>query len=524
MDESFKSGKRFFVLEGPTGFGKSPVAKTFLNAYESGVITTPLNQLVGQYTGDEKLAPPPLSEVCGKSNYQCSAFNTANYNPTCEEAEDAVGWRPHADRCVDYVADRNRFWGSAQGVTNPHFLYYAQPPEGAYWPRSVLVVDEAHQIEDTLIKMGERTIWPKTVKEIGCKPFDFPLLKDKVLLDTQRVGGWLTCFSTALGHAISRLDDEHGEEAAKRKRKLTNLRDGILFTLDCGDWICWMDTNKYGARELCIIPMSARKAAAKLFQGFDHVLFASATIGNVNVFLRGLGIEQSQAGVHVASCDFPPENRPIFYNPKGSLSHASGQSGFAPIMRAIREVLQRHPDERGIIHCHAGWLRDRILADLSRDLGARILTHGVKGDRDDGVERLRGSENGVLLSLAMTEGIDLEDDDARFCIFPKVPWPYMGDPYVKARMNRDPEWFSNQAAIALVQGSGRIVRHAGDYGETFIFDNSFAGLVAKVEFPDWWLAALTGKRPPLAVTTAAAAPARNRADAIARAAEKRPHQ
>ena len=75
MDESFKSGKRFFVLEGPTGFGKSPVAKTFLNAYESGVITTPLNQLVGQYTGDEKLAPPPLSEVCGKSNYQCSAFN-----------------------------------------------------------------------------------------------------------------------------------------------------------------------------------------------------------------------------------------------------------------------------------------------------------------------------------------------------------------------------------------------------------------------------------------------------------------
>ena len=64
----------------------------------------------------------------------------------------------------------------------------------------------------------------------------------------------------------------------------------------------------------------------------------------------------------------------------------------------------------------------------------------------------------------MTEGLDLRDDDARFCIIAKVPWPDMGDPYVRERMRRDGDWYANQAAMAVVQSSGRIVRHAADYG------------------------------------------------------------
>jgi Rad3-related DNA helicase len=102
----------------------------------------------------------------------------------------------------------------------------------------------------------------------------------------------------------------------------------------------------------------------------------------------------------------------------------------------------------------------------------------------------------------MTEGVSLDDDDARFCIFPKVPWGDLGDPYVKARKQRDDEWYANQAALAIVQGSGRIVRHAKDYGETYIFDSSFSYLFRDATFPDWWQAAFTTKKPPQRVTTA----------------------
>ena len=89
----------------------------------------------------------------------------------------------------------------------------------------------------------------------------------------------------------------------------------------------------------------------------------------------------------------------------------------------------------------------------------------------------------------MTEGLDLRDDDARFCIIAKVPWPDMGDPYVRERMRRDGDWYANQAAMAVVQSSGRIVRHAADYGETYIFDSSFGRLVGDAAFPEWWLEA-----------------------------------
>jgi len=68
---------------------------------------------------------------------------------------------------------------------------------------------------------------------------------------------------------------------------------------------------------------------------------------------------------------------------------------------------------------------------------------------------LRVSRDGVLFSVAMTEGLDLRDDDARFCIIAKVPWPDMGDPYVQERMRRDDGWFANRAALAVVQSSGR---------------------------------------------------------------------
>lgn len=494
IDEAFRRGQRFFVYEGPTGAGKSAVAKTILNRYGTGIITSPLNMLVGQYANDPELAPLP--EVRGKATYQCRVFSTSNFSPNCEEVEDAAGWQAHSDRCADYIPARNIFWQSPQSVTNPHFLYYAPAIEGACWPRKVLVIDEAHKIEAALIGMGKRVISPKGVQEVGGKPFDFPIKQDKALLDTAPVGEWLTCFSSALGHAISKLDDEHGEDAARQKRKLHALREGIEFTLNCENWIAWLDTNAWGARALNITPMSAHRAAAKLFRGFDHVLFASATIGNVNVFLRGLGIDQSQAGVHLASCDFPPENRPVYWQPKGSLAKDSGQSGFLPIMQAIREVLERHPHERGILHCHSNALRNRILSNLNEDFGTRIITHGVKKDRDAGVERLRISRDGVLCSIAMTEGVSLDDEDGRFCIFPKVPWPDMGDPYTKARMQRDDEWYGNQAALAIVQGSGRIVRHAQDYGETYIFDSSFGRLLRDATFPEWWMAALTGKQPP----------------------------
>jgi len=120
---------------------------------------------------------------------------------------------------------------------------------------------------------------------------------------------------------------------------------------------------------------------------------------------------------------------------------------------------------------------------------------------------LRSSRNGVLCAVAMTEGLDLKGDDARFCIFAKVPWPGLNDPYIAERRRRSQEWYENVTALAVVQGSGRVVRNETDFADTFIFDSSFPMLLSRC--PEWWTAALQRyKQPPRAVGIAEKAPLR----------------
>jgi hypothetical protein len=137
IEEAFKAGKSYFAFQGPTGSGKSVVAKAIMNEYGTGIVTSPINTLVTQYANDPKLSPLPA--VRGKDTYKCSAYRRPNYEPTCQDAENDFGWEAHSKKCVDYIVARNLFRSSRQSVTNPHYLFFAPVNEGAFWPRKVLV-------------------------------------------------------------------------------------------------------------------------------------------------------------------------------------------------------------------------------------------------------------------------------------------------------------------------------------------------------------------------------------------------
>lgn len=463
IQHAFDSGKRFFVLEGPTGFGKSALAKAVLNHYGKGFITSPLNSLVRQYTEDEHL---DLVEVRGQSTYSCRAFKGMD----CEKAGDS--FEDHKAKCMDYIPARDAFWTSHHSVTNMHFLYYAPPIDGAFFPRDVLVIDEAHNLENTLVAMGRRSITPNHVRTINARLFDCPG-EDNELLDRKSVSNWLQYFDSAITHSLKDLPE------AEDKRDYESLRQAINFTLNCGDWITWKQKAN-----LVIAPMSGRRAAETLFRCARRILLMSATMGDIPLFLENLGIDEDQTGIHRAACGFAVKNRRIFYRNCGSMSKRLRQPGLMKMLEQCSLILRKRPDERGIIHCHSRNLQDIVSQHLRREFGKRILAHAGGIDRSAGIERLRRSRNGVLCAVAMTEGLDLKDEDARFCIFAKIPWPDLSDPYISERQKRSQEWYENAAALALIQGSGRVVRSMTDYADTFIFDSSFERLLPRL--PDWW--------------------------------------
>lgn len=463
IETAFDQGKRFFILEGPTGFGKSAVAKAALNVYGTGFITSPLNSLVGQYARDTDLE---LTEVRGQSTYQCRAFKPLN----CEQAGDRH--TDHAERCSDYIVARDAFWTAQHGVTNVHFLFYAPPIDGAFYPRKILVVDEAHNLESILISMCERRISQSHIKNIHARPFEFPG-EDRTLLHRKHVKVWLQYFESAITSALDGIED------SEEKRDYESLREGINFTLNSERWIGWKEQGR-----LVIKPQSAIQAAKRLFRCADRVLFMSATMGDISVFCKALGIDEREMESYSAECEFLPKNRQIIYTDLGSMSKLKGQPGLSPMLQECARILRERSDERGIIHCHSRELQRTVVQCLREEFGNRIITHQGGVDRDAAIERLRARNNGVLCAVAMTEGLDLRDDDARFCIFAKIPWPNLADPYIKARKEESPDWYENMTALAVVQGSGRVVRNDKDFADTFIFDNTFPLLMPR--FPEWF--------------------------------------
>jgi ATP-dependent DNA helicase DinG len=98
----------------------------------------------------------------------------------------------------------------------------------------------------------------------------------------------------------------------------------------------------------------------------------------------------------------------------------------------------------------------------------------------------------VLLGVAMTEGLDLKEDLARSLVIPKVPYPPLGDPYIRLRTERDARWYARQTALAIVQGAGRVVRSEEDFADIYVFDSCFWGFLKEHEalFPPWFLNAI----------------------------------
>jgi Rad3-related DNA helicase len=94
-------------------------------------------------------------------------------------------------------------------------------------------------------------------------------------------------------------------------------------------------------------------------------------------------------------------------------------------------------------------------------------------------------EGSILMGPSLIEGLDLKDDSSRFQIFFKVPYPSLGDPLVKAKMNKYVDWYDWKTGVSIMQGVGRSVRSEDDWAVTYILDACFNSLINKQGFfPD----------------------------------------
>lgn len=212
-------------------------------------------------------------------------------------------------------------------------------------------------------------------------------------------------------------------------------------------------------------------------------IFTSATLsvkGSFEHFTHSLGLEEPETGLWHSPFDYEnqallcvPENAPEPQAPDfpeklaelcwPALQASDGGVFFlCTTLRAVSRI--------------GKWLEQRKQAE---GLDWTLLIQG-QASKAEMLEKFRSSEKPVLVgSATFWEGVDMKGDGLRLVIIDKIPFAPPDDPLVAARN----AWFKDrgmdpfrelsipEAAIALKQGAGRLIRDETDRGVLVIGDH-----------------------------------------------------
>jgi Rad3-related DNA helicase len=363
-----------------------------------------------------------------------------------------------------------------------------------WYPRNILVIDEAHFLSSKLadffslsitdkgfpgfnyrkviqaIEERKKTLTPAdsfsrmVVEEFGKEFRSYCQLQDEEMRYLETI---LEDDSMTTEEYNYQGKDMPIEEAMQKHKKFLYKLGFVVTTIEPDvEFVYSHDDNGFYLK-----PYSAKDYVKPVWDQFDHIILSSATLFDVHSYLEDLGLDKYKWKQVDVSAPFNPENGPIFKESNLYLSMKNFDSTIDSVTKKVDEILDNHKHERGIIHCFSEKYRKSIYERTQNK--DRMVLHDSFNRQEvlkNFTTNVPDGDNAVLLSVNMGEGVDLKDDIARFQIIVKCPYLPMGDPWIKLHMERSGRWYRNQAIIELMQMAGRIVRSKEDFGYTYIID------------------------------------------------------
>src|SRR5688572_20421583 len=210
-------------------------------------------------------------------------------------------------------------------------------------------------------------------------------------------------------------------------------------------------------------------------------VFTSATLSvgeDFEHFTSRLGLEDAETLAIASPFDF--ESQALLYLPTGMPDPSSGNHTQAVVDAAVPLIEAAAGGAFVLFTSHRALQK---AADLLRSRWAEIgdfplLVQG-EAPREQLLRSFRESGNAVLLGTAsFWEGVDVKGDALRLVIIEKLPFASPDDALTKARIehlkttggNAFREYQLPEAALALKQGVGRLIRSETDRGVVTICD------------------------------------------------------
>ena len=220
-------------------------------------------------------------------------------------------------------------------------------------------------------------------------------------------------------------------------------------------------------------------------------LLMSATLVSTDEMVGSLGMAGMKVETVTVPMTFPVENRVIHALPIAAMTAANKEEAWPAMAAAVKAVQDMHPDDKVLVHTVSYELA-RYLCREARGEGRRFYTYAESRYRDHEVKQFKEDDGpATMFAPSLDRGFDFKGDEARVVVVAKVPYPYLGDQQVSARLHArgGQQWYTVQTVRSLIQMTGRGVRSADDWCTSYILDSTFLTKLWKKDkrlLPKWW--------------------------------------
>lgn len=483
INDAIRQGYKYIILEAGTGTGKSAIATTLAKMYGSAYILTMTKQLQAQYADEFDF---PL--VKGRQNFACLNDNlestcdmgTCKTTPTSSNFFCPYGVAKNLTLDAE-LAFEDSYGGTVFYQSGQHCHYWNQKANAVNSPitlmnydygilelnyvkhfgtRSLLILDEAHNIENKLMKTMEVNL------------FNYRLEKDinKVISEETLKDGELEDWIMEIAAITESYEDIDIKDISKNKADRVRSTIGRLKSLknnlekEPKNWVIDADDTGVTFKPLKV----HHYATNNLLKYGDVVIFMSATILSHKMFSKWLGLNPNEVYHIKVDSPFSKEKRPIILDLAGKMSANRIKDTAPKTIPILQKILEKHKGDKGLIHTNSYKCQRYINRNLPN---SRLISHTSK-NREEVLNYFEKDENPlVLVSPSMSEGVDLPYDKCRFQVIYKIPFPYLGDKQVDMRRRRDQKWYAYKTVMTLMQAYGRGMRAEDDSCYTYILDS-----------------------------------------------------
>jgi ATP-dependent DNA helicase DinG len=379
-----------------------------------------------------------------------------------------------------------------------------------------VIFDEAHDVEDVAGQYFGTTVSSYQFEELTRDVASLAHRKnfgskelDRILMTlSERAARFFTLFGAAEGRSGFRAHEaflmEHEEayrdilaaleivalqlellraapeEAIPLVNRAREIARRLQFWMESNDkaYVYWIEKRGRGTF-LQATPIDVSSLLdQKLFDAIDTAVLTSATLavaGEFEFVKQRLGLRSARTLIVESHFDYTQQA--LLYVPQ-DLPDPRNQAFTSAAAREVIEILM-HSRGRAFV-LFTSYQQMRLIYDrVSLEVPFQTLMQGT-GPRNALLDEFRSTPHAVLFGTSsFWQGVDVPGAQLSCVIIDKLPFAVPSDPVVEARIaairNDGGDAFSGyqvpQAAIALKQGFGRLIRSRQDRGVLVLLDN-----------------------------------------------------